>query len=73
MTTNESTHTYVLTECRFHGTTEAYDLDTMRALLPMVNLCAVSAPHVDEHIAYGETCWVCCQHMVIDPHGVLDY
>lgn len=62
----------VVTTCAYHGVKVCRDMPSMRAYVEVANACASLPPHADEHRANGEDCWVCCRHMVIDPHGVCD-
>lgn len=72
-----------ITECPDHGIKATSDEATARACVSFARQDAfeialferhgVADQHDAEYHDDGTDCWVCCEKMVIDPHGVFDH
>jgi len=76
---------HLVTSCPQHGTKEVSDFASFKEYVATARECdrgyiwhadgqIESLPfHDDFHAAGGHSCWRCCERMVIDPYGVLDF
>lgn len=79
MTTTTEALDLIVTSCPSHGEKVVSDFYSLSAYVDFARDCnAVSdsgtpEQHAAWHARNDHECWTCCDQMVIDPHGMVDF
>lgn len=74
--TNTTETEFLVTSCPNHGVRVTSDFYSALVYVEAALVCLTMLLNTDDHALthLDQTdCWVCCDQMVIDPHGMFDY